>query len=133
MLFRSQTNKKESTVSKVYINLFGELPQSIRQIKGKNNLKPKKNYLPYVHDFIRSNKWEHIGDAFNTDLVRVKGNEIPGFEEWMKVKAHGNVPSIPDGIYTKDELLNFGKETGLHESHPSVFSKWQEKIGRAHV
>jgi hypothetical protein len=102
---------------------------SIKQIKGKGNAKPKKQYIPYVQDFVKSGNWSDVGDIQNTDLMKVKGDDIPGFEQWMKLKAHGSVPSIPEGVYTKDELLNFGKQAGLHEAHPSVFSKWQEKLG----
>ena len=47
----------------------------------------------------------------------------------MKLKAHGNVPSIPEGFYTKDELLGFGKKSGLYDSHPTVYGKWAEKLG----
>jgi hypothetical protein len=45
-------------------------PQSIRQIKGKQNAAPKEDYLPYVQDFVRSGEWSDVGDLKNTGLVR---------------------------------------------------------------
>jgi len=41
----------------------------ITQIKGKGNKKPVDKYLPYVQDFVKSNKWSHVGDIENTDLL----------------------------------------------------------------
>lgn len=43
---------------------------SIVQIKGKQNKKPVDQYIPYVQDFIKSGKWEDIGDYSNTNLIR---------------------------------------------------------------
>ena len=45
-------------------------PPSITQIKGKQNRAPKKDYLPYVQDFVRSGKWSDVGDLKNTGLIR---------------------------------------------------------------
>jgi len=41
-------------------------PDFINQIKGKQNAKPKDDYLPFVRDFVRSNKWGEVKDFDNT-------------------------------------------------------------------
>lgn len=43
----------------------------IRQIKGKQNLKPKEDYIPFVQDFIRSGKWGQVNELRNADMVRL--------------------------------------------------------------
>jgi ADP-Ribosyltransferase in polyvalent proteins/PcfJ-like protein len=43
----------------------------INQIKGKGNAKPKKDYIPYVQDFVKSGKWSDVGDLLNADLYHV--------------------------------------------------------------
>lgn len=40
----------------------------ITQIKGKGNARPKDDYLPMVHDFVRSQKWKGVNDLENTNL-----------------------------------------------------------------
>jgi hypothetical protein len=44
-------------------------PDRIVQIKGKQNAKPKADYLPFVQDFVRSGNWSDIRDFQNTDLI----------------------------------------------------------------
>jgi hypothetical protein len=47
----------------------------VEQIKGKNNKKPKDEYLPFVQDFVRSGQWdsvEELGNAGLVDLLRHK-------------------------------------------------------------
>ena len=41
-------------------------PANIVQIKGKQNAKPKEQYLPYVQDFVRGGDWADVGDFKNT-------------------------------------------------------------------
>jgi hypothetical protein len=61
-----------------------ELPERIIQIKGKQNAKPKEDYLPYVQDFVRSGNWSDVGDFKNT-----------GFE-WHTTG--------PQGIFMQDDV-----------------------------
>ena len=49
-----------------------EQPPAIKQIKGKGNAKPKKDYIPYVQDFVKSGNWSNVGDFQNTDLVKLQ-------------------------------------------------------------
>lgn len=105
-------------------------PLRIVQIKGKQNLAPKEEYLPYVQDFVKGGQWSDVGDLKNTGLQRItQESVIPGFEEWMRLKAHGNVPTIPPGYYTPQELLQFGESSGLKDVHPSVYELWKKKLG----
>jgi len=43
-------------------------PESIIQIKGKSNLAPNAEYLPFVQDFVKSGKWSDVGDLRNAGL-----------------------------------------------------------------
>lgn len=54
-----------------YAELMPELPPAldrIVQIKGKSNLKPNDEYLPFVQDFVKSGKWGDVGDLRNTQM-----------------------------------------------------------------
>ena len=48
---------------------MGEVPDEIIQIKGKQNAKPKDEYLPYVQDFVKGGNWSTVGDFHNTGLT----------------------------------------------------------------
>jgi hypothetical protein len=48
-------------------------PDRIVQIKGKQNAKPKADYLPFVQDFVKGGNWSDIGDFRNTGLIREGG------------------------------------------------------------
>jgi hypothetical protein len=49
------------------------IPDQIVQIKGKQNAKPKDEYLPFVQDFVKTGTWSDIGDFKNTGLIREGG------------------------------------------------------------
>jgi hypothetical protein len=44
-------------------------PAFINQIKGKQNAKPKEEYLPFVQDFVRGGNWSDVRDFNNTNLI----------------------------------------------------------------
>ena len=46
-------------------------PDDILQIKGKQNLKPKSDYIPAVQQFLKSRQWGKIGDLKNADMLRL--------------------------------------------------------------
>jgi PcfJ-like protein len=50
--------------------IIGNPPQNIVQIKGKQNLAPKEQYLPFVQDFVKSGNWGDVGDLHNTGLTK---------------------------------------------------------------
>lgn len=55
-------------------------PAEIIQIKGKQNLAPNEDYLPFVQDFVRNSPlgggWGRVGDISNTGLVEHMGEYI---------------------------------------------------------
>jgi len=60
-------------------------PEKIKQIKGKGNAKPKKDYIPYVQDFVKSGNWSEVGDLKNTDLIKHEGKYLTPDEhsDWL--------------------------------------------------
>lgn len=52
------------------------LPDSILQVKGKQNKKPKDEYLPFVQDFVESGAWHDIGDFHNTGMLRLPSGRV---------------------------------------------------------
>jgi hypothetical protein len=106
------------------------MPDQIIQIKGKGNAKPKADYLPFVQDFVRGQKWSDVRDFQNTGLFKVEeGLTPPGFAEWMRLRALGNEPKVPAGYYTPEELAKYGEESGLKEKYPSVYGSWLKNLG----
>ena len=43
----------------------------IEQIKGHGNKKPPEEMMPYIQDFVKSQKWSSVGDAGNAGLFRI--------------------------------------------------------------
>lgn len=80
-------------------------PDSIVQVKGKANLKPKAEYIPFVQDFIRNHpeggQWGTVGDLDNTGL-RQLGNAFNEMER-AKLKTLGHDIS-PTGYATEAEI-----------------------------
>ena len=50
---------------------YNALPKEILQIKGKGNLKPADKYIPFVQDFVRSQKWGKVKDLYNANMDRL--------------------------------------------------------------
>lgn len=78
------------------IKTLNENPVSeIVQIKGKQNLAPKDEYLPFVQDFVRNSplgvSWGRVGDLKNTGLRKVGDRYVTPDE--LK-----DVPKTPDGL-----------------------------------
>lgn len=78
---------------------------TIKQIKGKGNMKPADKYIPFVQDFVRSGDYANIVDIENADMrrlvpngsieeaLRQAGREVPQFitlderkalQEWVQ-------------------------------------------------
>ena len=57
----------------------------IKQIKGKGNAKPKKDYIPFVQDFVKSGNWSDVGDIKNADMIKHKGQYMTHAEhdDWL--------------------------------------------------
>jgi len=95
---------------------------TIEQIKGNSNLKPNDEYLPAVQDFIRSQKWDSIGDLHNTGLNRV-GDRYFTQTELDEIQA--NIKH-PDYLYLMDNMKPGYKDGGHVEldddfAYPGMF------------
>jgi hypothetical protein len=71
------------------------LPLDIIQIKGKVNLAPKEDYLPFVQDFVRSGQWGRVGDPQNAGLRLY--TDVFNDNEQRAIEALGE--SVPDHLY----------------------------------
>lgn len=110
-----------------------DLGFDIAQIKGKANLAPKEEYLPYVQDFVRSGKWGHVGDYGNTGLIDtenagslmrhmqdVYGKYGPELQQGID-KFNAAVEQNPEGLQrhmTRSEMLKF-----LGDDKPEGFAE----------
>lgn len=68
---------------------------SIAQIKGKQNLAPKDEYLPFVQDFVRNSPlgggWSNVGDLMNTGLRKVG-------DRYVTLDELKDMPKTADGL-----------------------------------
>ena len=81
----------------------------IKQIKGKGNLKPKNEYIPFVQDFVRSKDWDDVKDFNNTDLFEIApDSDVANF-----LKSSNR--SVPKYV-TNDELSEILKELGKKDT-----------------
>ena len=84
-----------------YADKYGMPAPAIHQIKGKSNAKPKKDYIPYVQDFVKSGNWSDVGDAQNAELR--KYTDIFNVNEQRALEAKG--AQVPDHLYlTGDQI-----------------------------
>lgn len=79
----------------IFNRLLSEGNFSIAQIKGKQNLAPKDEYLPFVQDFVRNNplggSWADVDDLINTGLRRVG-------DKYVTPEELKNMPKTADGF-----------------------------------
>jgi hypothetical protein len=61
----------------------------ILQIKGKGNLKPKADYIPFVQDFVKSQQWDMVQDLSNANLVDLNSSQIS--DNWVRTKMADHV------------------------------------------
>jgi hypothetical protein len=57
-----------------YQQWLDQSPNRIAQIKGLGNKKPEDKYVPYLQDFVKSQKWSSVDDLKNTDLIDLRSN-----------------------------------------------------------
>lgn len=82
---------------------------AILEIKGKNNRKPSDDYIPFVHDFIKSGNWSDVGDLEHTDLIKIAN------DSYMAIKLRqSGVKKVPNYV-THDEM--------------NVLSRWMAEGG----
>ena len=63
-------------------------PESIVQIKGKQNRAPVDAYLPYVQDFVKNGQWGDIGDYGNTGLTKLPDGRHITVDQWREGAAN---------------------------------------------
>lgn len=113
-------------------------PFSISQIKGKQNAKPKEEYLPFVQDFVRGGNWGDVGDFKNTgfewEATGPKGIFDPKDVQTLE-KAGYKVPKYLTNAEKEDLTrkwyeLDSGKDydTGLPKEPPIAGMKRGGKV-----
>jgi hypothetical protein len=76
----------DADIKEIQIRMaLSDKPFYINQIKGKQNAKPKDDYLPFVQDFVRGNNWSDVKDFKNTGLIREGGKIMTPAEhaDWL--------------------------------------------------
>jgi hypothetical protein len=73
------------------------MPKYINQIKGKQNAKPKDEYLPFVQDFVRGGNWSDVRDFQNTNLI--SADQVR--------KAGWDMSGVTQKYFTKQEYDDF--------------------------
>lgn len=82
--------------------------QDIVQIKGKQNRKPNEDYLPFVQDFVKSQKWGNVGDLGNTGLVKLPDERYitqQQFDEGSNSLIRATYPGLAE-----EEYANFAPD-----------------------
>ena len=119
--FKALINAKKSDpnydryAEPAYLKARSEQPLAIKQIKGKGNAKPKKDYIPYVQDFVKSGNWSDVGDLKNAEMKQPAGFLRSYLEEkgvphtkYMTEKEH----DAHEADYLLDQLKHYGKAHG---------------------
>ena len=86
-----------------------QIPDDIIQIKGKQNLAPKDDYLPFVQDFVNSQKWGNVGDIENTGLVQLPDGRYITQQQWKEGLGSVVSPWRDPGQYDERYLNNLSK------------------------
>ena len=68
-LFEQNPGSVMDNLQQAANEVLGAPPSRIKQIKGKQNAKPKDEYQPFVTDFLKSGKWSQVDDIHNTELI----------------------------------------------------------------
>lgn len=85
---------------------------SIVEIKGKNNRKPKDEYIPFIQDFIKSGNWSNVGDLHHTDLRQLSTGKYATDQE-LKSLLSRHYPDNPNMTPT-----NAVEHYDLMKKHP---------------
>ena len=107
--YRPNPEETRRETELLFRNMNIPTSERINQIKGKQNAKPKDDYLPFVQDFVKGGNWSDIGDFKNTGLRRIEdvperarfesaGMKLPKYvteadhenliNEYMKLTSH---------------------------------------------
>lgn len=121
-----------------YKSYLDSFPPSINQIKGKGNAKPKKDYIPYVQDFVKSGNWSDVSDLQNAEMHRAgnlyTNNERKNLErltgENLEYVAHQDIPKHRELLkqHNVPQLLPDEKADGGEVDAEEVFMSKGGKI-----
>ena len=83
--YRPNPEETRRETELLFRNMNIPTSERINQIKGKQNAKPKDDYLPFVQDFVKGGNWSDIGDFKNTGLIREGGQIMTPAEhaDWL--------------------------------------------------
>ena len=112
---RDANNNPHVTVEAVPEEGHPELPESIAQIKGKQNAAPVSKYLPYVQDFVKSGNWGRVGDLRNTGLSKIGGKYFSGEE--LNAARKATMPHVPQSALNSDYFDNLMRSPNA-DIHP---------------
>jgi len=89
-------------VQNVRPDVYEELMRpEIRQVKGHGDRMPVDRYLPFVQDFVKSQKWGDVGDLRHTGLRRA----AEAFQPYSITKARAEGIDLPDYL-TEQEIAD---------------------------
>jgi hypothetical protein len=71
-----------------------DIPNDIVQIKGKQNRAPKDDYLPFVQDFVKGQKWGNVGDLGNTGLVKLPDGRYITSQQMEEIVRGGSLDDL---------------------------------------
>ena len=110
-------------ISDIAVRMAKEnMPENIVQIKGKQNAKPKDQYLPFVQDFVQGGNWGDVGDIKNTGLLDLKKSMIP----WPEGTQAEQIDRLLGGMAD-------GTKTPMYKSNEEFFNKAQQELGKKYV
>ena len=111
-----------SIVNKLAKDKLGEAPSAIVEIKGKNNRKPKDEYIPFIQDFIKSGNWGNVGDLHHTDLRKLSTGKYATDQE-LKSLLSRHYPDNPGMTPT-----NAVEHYDLMKKHPEYQDEAAKKF-----
>lgn len=118
-----------------YLSARAALPPKIKQIKGKQNQKPKREYIKFVQDFVKRGKWSDIEDLHNADLIKPTPhylNQFYGPEDRPFIHAmeqkHGKDYWHPETIGEEYRAWNAKNKTGMADGGSAAAQEAKAKL-----
>jgi hypothetical protein len=97
---------------KRHVPEMGPFGSSILQIKGKQNLKPNPEYIPFVQDFIRQGQWRDIKDLGNANMASMR--DLYGMK-------------LPEGT---PHYMTHEEQQAFNKQYPNLKSRMSEELDR---
>lgn len=94
-----------------------QVPQlfNISQIKGESNRAPKKEFQPFIHDFVKSGDWSSVGDLHHADMIKTPSLLAADLEK-------AGMKNVPKYIPESDEKALYEWAAGYGE-RPKGYAK----------